>query len=339
MNPPNSDSSYFGATSIDEQRRAERAPIDSSAPSLDRLGEGVPTAVEAAVAGFPDWQRGIGLQTTCLECGASRTEPYCGRCGQEHVRERLSAWRTMREVPGRFLNLERGLLHTFLRMFVAPGKVATEFVAGKRKDYVHPFTYFLLGSTLQLLALWGLEAPLREVMSSQMAKSTESMSDKPSQQTGLAKLEERLGRPFPAAMTEIYLRSIRASYTYLGLLFFCMPFAIGQSLLQRLAGSSPTLGETTVHSLYVSGHVLLVTAALGQLLYVVPMPVHFVLVNGVYLVVVLQAHRPFFTNRPLAWIGSIVSLAAAMVIFFCSIVACFVVAVAVHVAFPQLFPL
>lgn len=47
-------------------------------------------------------------------------------------------------LAGRLLHLEGGLLHTAIRLSVAPGHTAREYVAGRIASYTHPAGYLLI---------------------------------------------------------------------------------------------------------------------------------------------------------------------------------------------------
>jgi len=47
-------------------------------------------------------------------------------------------------VVGNALNLERGILHTMVWLFRKPGKVLSDYLAGKTKSYLNPLNYMLI---------------------------------------------------------------------------------------------------------------------------------------------------------------------------------------------------
>lgn len=86
----------------------------------------------------------------CRNCGASLPTPYCGQCGQKAA-SRL-AWRdTARETWERLRVFEVQMVATLARLFVTPGRVAREYVMGRRSANMHPLK--LLVAVVAILAL------------------------------------------------------------------------------------------------------------------------------------------------------------------------------------------
>jgi hypothetical protein len=76
-------------------------------------------------------------QSSCRNCGVPIDSAYCGACGQKAAR-RLSHRTFLKEVWERVRVFEWQLLSTALRLLVSPGKVAREFVLGRRSANMHP---------------------------------------------------------------------------------------------------------------------------------------------------------------------------------------------------------
>lgn len=89
----------------------------------------------------------------CLDCGAPRLGPYCHRCGQHHLDDRLTLRVIWREFAERFLKLELGLFATVRLAVLDPGRLAREYVYGRRRRYMNPVSFLLLGSALAVLLI------------------------------------------------------------------------------------------------------------------------------------------------------------------------------------------
>ena len=89
----------------------------------------------------------------CLDCGAPRLGEFCHRCGQHHLNDRLTLRVIWRGFAERFLKLERGLLATARLAFLNPGRLAREYVGGRRRRYMNPVSFLLVGSAIAVLLM------------------------------------------------------------------------------------------------------------------------------------------------------------------------------------------
>lgn len=80
---------------------------------------------------------------TCPNCGTERHGEYCHGCGQRFLKDRLTVWELWWLFAERFLDWEEGVWRTFLKMAKSPGVVIRDFLGGKRKTYLNPFSYLL----------------------------------------------------------------------------------------------------------------------------------------------------------------------------------------------------
>jgi hypothetical protein len=93
----------------------------------------------------------------CKNCGSEVKELYCGHCGQLAVLERITFYYIWHGIVHFFTHAERGFLFTSWQMLVAPGKMVTNFIAGKRKKYQPPVSYYLIWIGIYILALYMIE--------------------------------------------------------------------------------------------------------------------------------------------------------------------------------------
>lgn len=89
-------------------------------------------------------------QQACHNCAAPLTTPYCGACGQK-VAQRLRLRDIRKESWDRIRFFEIQSVRTLLRLLVAPGIVARDYVLGRRTAYMHPLK--LLVALVALLVL------------------------------------------------------------------------------------------------------------------------------------------------------------------------------------------
>ena len=108
------------------------------------------TAAPPASEPAPPSERG---GEDCLDCGAPRLGAFCHRCGQHHLDDRLTLRVIWRGFAERFLKLERGLLATARLAFLDPGRLAREYVGGRRRRYMNPVSFLLVGSAVAVLLM------------------------------------------------------------------------------------------------------------------------------------------------------------------------------------------
>jgi hypothetical protein len=84
--------------------------------------------------------------TNCLNCGTILTadDKFCPTCGQKTDIHRITLKHIFHEFFHSFTHADKGFLGMIADLAVKPGIVAREYVAGKRKKYFNPFTFFIL---------------------------------------------------------------------------------------------------------------------------------------------------------------------------------------------------
>ena len=87
----------------------------------------------------------------CRNCGAGCSSPYCAQCGQKFTKRIV--WRDVwRESWDRLRLFEMQSASTLCRLILTPGKVARDYVLGRRTVYMHPLKLLvLLVATLVLI--------------------------------------------------------------------------------------------------------------------------------------------------------------------------------------------
>lgn len=73
----------------------------------------------------------------CRNCGAIVDAPFCGRCGQKRA-TRLSLADAGREGWERLRVFDKDQARTLGTLIVSPGRVARDYVLGRRAAYIHP---------------------------------------------------------------------------------------------------------------------------------------------------------------------------------------------------------
>lgn len=105
------------------------------------------------------------MLTTCLNCGHSFNGNFCPECGQKASVKKLTARFLLHETVHFFSHMEKGFLFTTWNFLTRPGISSINYVAGKRKSYQPPVSFFLIWTGLYFLQhnaiinLFGYELP------------------------------------------------------------------------------------------------------------------------------------------------------------------------------------
>ena len=89
----------------------------------------------------------------CLNCRAEVLGRFCGACGQRHSSRLPKIRDVTRDFFRSFLDLETGLLATLRDLFLYPGRMSAEYIAGRRIPYISPARLYLSASLVFSLAL------------------------------------------------------------------------------------------------------------------------------------------------------------------------------------------
>jgi len=79
----------------------------------------------------------------CLNCGNTNTGKFCSACGQKSNTNRITLTAILHQVPHSVLNIDKGLLFTFIQLTYRPGKAISDYLHGKRAQYFSPIAYLL----------------------------------------------------------------------------------------------------------------------------------------------------------------------------------------------------
>ena len=98
----------------------------------------------------------------CKNCGRELHNAYCSHCGQKAKVERITFAFIWHELLHFLTHIEGGFFFTSWQMLISPGKTASGFIEGKRKNYQSPISYFLIWITLYILLLYWIEKAFGE---------------------------------------------------------------------------------------------------------------------------------------------------------------------------------
>lgn len=94
---------------------------------------------------------------SCLNCNVTLVgeEIFCPTCGQRNNVNQLNFKLVLDEFFGDIFSYDSRLWRTVVPLILKPGKVAYEFIIGKRKHFVNPFRTYLTASLIFFL-IYGL---------------------------------------------------------------------------------------------------------------------------------------------------------------------------------------
>ena len=92
--------------------------------------------------------------TVCKNCNHNIEGDYCSNCGQRTSIYQVTFKETYQDLVDALFSLNGPLLTTFKMLVVNPGWMFNEYLAGRRKKYYKPVTFFILMTAIYLLIRW-----------------------------------------------------------------------------------------------------------------------------------------------------------------------------------------
>ncbi|MBO6793600.1 MAG: DUF3667 domain-containing protein [Balneolaceae bacterium] len=88
---------------------------------------------------------------SCLNCDSDNVEQFCPNCGQKAQATRQPLRVFLSDAVETLFNIDSRWFHTFRDLFLKPGKVTREYIAGKRASYLPPLRIYVSISVLYFL--------------------------------------------------------------------------------------------------------------------------------------------------------------------------------------------
>lgn len=82
--------------------------------------------------------------TDCKNCDTAFEGKFCPKCSQSANVHRLTTGHIIHEIAHGITHFDTGALHLLRKVIYVPGRVAKEYIDGKRKRYFNPFTLLIL---------------------------------------------------------------------------------------------------------------------------------------------------------------------------------------------------
>ena len=92
--------------------------------------------------------------TVCKNCNHNIEGDYCSNCGQRTSIDQVTFKETFQDLVDAIFSLNGPLLTTLKMLVVNPGRMFNEYLAGRRKKYYKPVTFFILMTAIYLLIRW-----------------------------------------------------------------------------------------------------------------------------------------------------------------------------------------
>lgn len=80
----------------------------------------------------------------CKNCNTYFEGNYCKNCGQSADQKRITMSFLVEKLLNGLFHINRGLFYTIIELFVHPGTMLRGYIAGKRINYINPFTYLVV---------------------------------------------------------------------------------------------------------------------------------------------------------------------------------------------------
>ncbi len=89
----------------------------------------------------------------CLNCGSHVEAKFCPQCGQENIETREPFLGFLIHSIGHYFHFDSKFQKSFVPLITQPGKLTTEYIAGKRASYIHPVSMYLFISLVFFLTI------------------------------------------------------------------------------------------------------------------------------------------------------------------------------------------
>jgi len=101
----------------------------------------------------------IRKNKTCLNCGSFVEKSHCPKCGQENSESRQSFHHLFTHFVSDYLHYDSSFWKSIKCLLLYPGKLSKEYMTGKRKSYINPFSLYIFISFLAFLIPFLLPHP------------------------------------------------------------------------------------------------------------------------------------------------------------------------------------
>ncbi|HEY4324902.1 MAG TPA: DUF3667 domain-containing protein [Mucilaginibacter sp.] len=93
-------------------------------------------------------------ENNCLNCGTTLDGKFCHNCGQENLEIKESFGHMMDHAVSDYFHFDHQFFQTLKPLFLKPGMLTNEYMAGRRVHYLHPVKMYIFISVVYFLVLF-----------------------------------------------------------------------------------------------------------------------------------------------------------------------------------------
>lgn len=113
-------------------------------------------------------------ETNCLNCGTDLQGKFCHICGQENLQIKESFGHMLNHAVSDYFHFDHQFFHTLKPLFLQPGKLTNEYIAGRRMQYLHPVKMYIFISLVFFIVYFN--RPGHDLVKFDDTKKTEHQS-------------------------------------------------------------------------------------------------------------------------------------------------------------------
>jgi hypothetical protein len=114
-------------------------------------------------------------ETDCANCGTPLQGKFCHVCGQENLELKESFGHMMNHAISDYFHFDHQFFHTLKPLLFKPGKLTTEYMAGKRVQYLHPVKMYIFISLVYFVLLFQSGFEPAKITTTESVKSKKSL--------------------------------------------------------------------------------------------------------------------------------------------------------------------
>jgi hypothetical protein len=159
---------------------------------------------------------------SCANCATALIGVHCHSCGQKKINANdFAIKRFLARVAGDITDVESSKIFKTLRaMFTKPGLLTTEYLAGRRGNYIGPIKLYLTFSALYFLFGWGTLAEIRGGASVRTARMPIVISVARKRGIDPATLTDKIHQKTQTYASALRFFSVLISGTFLAAFYF-----------------------------------------------------------------------------------------------------------------------
>src|SRR5476651_1711610 len=117
-------------------------------------------------------------ENDCLNCGAELQGKFCHVCGQENLEMKESFGHMLNHAVSDYFHFDYQFFHTLKPLLFKPGKLTTEYLIGRRMQYLHPVKMYIFISLVYFLLMFKQNHEVVQINDNGGAVSQTEVSDK-----------------------------------------------------------------------------------------------------------------------------------------------------------------